>query len=262
MRALITNDDGIDSSGLSALVRAAVATGLDVVVAAPDQESSGTSAGLSAVRDDGAVVVDQRTLEGLDDVPAYAVAAHPGFIALAAVNDAFGTVPDVVLSGINRGANVGRAVLHSGTVGAAMTAALHGVRAMAVSLDVPLDAAAPNSQAPHWDSGELIVRRALPLLLEAPAGATFNLNVPDRPPSELGDLQQARLARVGAVQSRFEQLGGGLRVTETAVAGKPEAGTDTEALALGHPSVTELSPLHEVAEPSLPDRIPLHPPPR
>lgn len=219
MRALITNDDGIGSSGLSALARAAVATGLGAVVAAPQQESSGTSAGLSAVRDNGSVVVDHRTLEGLDDVPAYAVAAHPGFIALAAVNDAFGPAPDVVLSGINRGANVGRVVLHSGTVGAALTAALHGVRAIAVSLDAALN--------PHWDSGELVARHVLPLLLEAPADAAFNLNVPDRPASELGDLQRARLARVGAVQSRFEQLGCGLRVTETAVAGKPEAGTDT-----------------------------------
>lgn len=73
---------------------------------------------------------------------------------------------------------------------------LHGVRAMAISLDVPLDAALNSPAPPHWDSGELIARRVLPLLLEAPAGAAFNLNVPDRSPSELGELRLARLARV------------------------------------------------------------------
>lgn len=143
-------------------------------------------------------MVDRRTLEGLDDVPAHAVAAHPGFIALAAVDGAFGPAPDLVLSGINLGANVGRAVLHSGTVGAALTAALHGARAMAVSLDVSLHPTTP----PHWDSGGLVARHVMPLLLEAPAGTTFNLNVPDRPAGDLGDLHRARLARVGAVQSR------------------------------------------------------------
>jgi 5'-nucleotidase len=253
MRALVTNDDGIDSDGLAALARAAVATGLDVVIAAPLEESSGTSASLTAARDGGSVVIQQRSLAGLDEVPTYAVAAHPGFIALAAVKDAFGRVPDVVLSGINRGANVGRAVLHSGTVGAALTGALHGARAMAVSLDAALAPQAPL----HWETGELVARHLLPLLLEAPAGTTFNLNVPDRPADEIGDLQRARLARVGAVQSRFEQFEGGLRVTETAVSGEPEAGTDTAALARGHPSITELSPLREMARPSLPDRLAL-----
>lgn len=253
MRALITNDDGIDSDGLAALARAAVAADLEVVVAAPRQESSGSSAGLTAVRDGGTVVVDRRSLADLDGAAAFAVAAHPGFIALAAVNGAFGPPPDVVLSGINRGANVGRAVLHSGTVGAALTAALHGVRAMAVSLDVALHSEA----LPHWDSGELVARRVLPLLLDAPTGTTLNLNVPDRPSGELGELCRARLARVGAVQNHFEQLGGRLRVTETAVSGEPEAGTDIGILALGHPSITELSPLREVSESYLPEYLPL-----
>ena len=82
------------------------------------------------------MVVHEHPLPELPDVPAYGVGGSPGFIALIALHGAFGPPPIVVLSGINRGANAGRAVLHSGTVGAAFTAAANGCRAMAVSLDV------------------------------------------------------------------------------------------------------------------------------
>lgn len=136
LRILITNDDGIGSPGIRRLAAAFAGPGHDVVVAAPAEESSGSSASLAAVEDEGRIVVARRALDGLPDVPGYAVAASPGFIALLATRGAFGPVPDVVLSGINRGANAGLAVLHSGTVGAAFTAAAAGCRAMAVSLDV------------------------------------------------------------------------------------------------------------------------------
>src|SRR5688572_27496371 len=135
-RVLITNDDGVDAPGLRSLARAAVAAGLDTVVAAPLREQSGMSAAMIATERDGRVVLEARDLVGLDGTPAYGVAGSPGFIALIASRGAFGPAPGLVLSGINRGANAGRAILHSGTVGAALTAAARGARAMAVSLDV------------------------------------------------------------------------------------------------------------------------------
>ncbi|MGV9368202.1 5'/3'-nucleotidase SurE [Amycolatopsis sp. NPDC003731] len=150
MRALITNDDGIGSPGLVALARGAVAHGWTVVVAAPAMEASGTSAGLSAAGDDGRIAVERRELPDLPGVPAHAVAAHPGLIVLAAAQGAFGAPPDIVLSGVNHGANVGRAVLHSGTVGAALTASINGARALAVSLDVGLE---PRTR-PHRDGAQ------------------------------------------------------------------------------------------------------------
>ena len=119
-RALVTNDDGIDSPGLHALAAAARDAGLDVIVAAPAEESSGAGASLTAVRREGRTVVTRRELPGLPGVPAWAVDAQPGHIVVAALNGWFDPAPDVVLSGINHGANVGRAVLHSGTVGAAL----------------------------------------------------------------------------------------------------------------------------------------------
>jgi 5'-nucleotidase len=148
-RVLITNDDGIDAPGIRWLARAAADHGFDVVVAAPSKESSGISAAMTAVLDDGRVMMDRREVPTLEGIPAFAVNASPGYIVTLGRLGAFGDPPDLVLSGINRGANAGNAVLHSGTVGACLTAASAGLRAMAVSLDVltPTDASAASGGA-------------------------------------------------------------------------------------------------------------------
>ncbi len=240
MRALITNDDGIGSPGLVALARAAVSHGWTVVVAAPAEEASGTSAGLSAVGEAGRVVVERRELPGLPDVPAYAVAAHPGLIALAAAQEAFGAAPEVVLSGVNHGANVGRAVVHSGTVGAALTASINGARAMAVSLDVGLEPAA----VPHWDTAAAVASKVFDRLAALPAGAVLNLNVPDR--AEVGPVRRATLAEFGAVRSRVEGEGdGAFTLAAVVVEGELPPGSDARLLAEGYPTLTALRSVTE-----------------
>ena len=118
MRALITNDDGIDSIGLRTLARAAAGAGLDLTIAAPDGERSGSGAALTGLAEGGRLLVEKRKLDGLEEVPTFAVQASPAMIAFAGSHAAFGERPDIVLAGINRGPNIGRAILHSGTVGA------------------------------------------------------------------------------------------------------------------------------------------------
>ncbi|MGW4487452.1 5'/3'-nucleotidase SurE [Amycolatopsis sp. NPDC004368] len=240
MRALITNDDGIDSPGLPPLARGAVAHGWTVVVAAPAQEASGTSAGLSATGGDGRIAVERRELQGLPGVPAHAVAAHPGLIALAAAQGLFGDPPDVVLSGVNRGANVGRAVLHSGTVGAALTASLNGARALAISLDVGMDSGPEH----HWDTAVGVAATLFDRLAALPAGTVLNLNVPDR--ADAGAPMRAALAEFGAVRSRIQNAGDGtVRLTAVVVEGALPPGSDARLLAEGHPTVTALRSVTE-----------------
>jgi 5'-nucleotidase len=240
-RALITNDDGIDSPGLWALAAAAQDAGLDVVVAAPHVDASGVGASVLAVREAGRVRVHPR--EHPSGVTAWAVEGHPAFIVHVAGRGFLDPVPDLVLSGINLGANTGRAVLHSGTVGAALTAALHGWRALAVSLDCGWH---PPEQ-PHWTAAQHVLPGALDVLLAAPEGTALSLNVPDRPPAELGQLREARLAAFGAVQVRTDHLvEDGVLVSSVAEMGAPpEPGTDTALLAEGHPTLTELTPIGE-----------------
>jgi 5'/3'-nucleotidase len=136
MKVLVTNDDGVGSPGLHALARALVDDGYDVVVVAPDREMSGSAAAIGQVHIEEGIDAERVDLPQLDGVPAYAIAGPPGLCVLTARLGGFGDPPDLVVSGINPGCNTGRAVLHSGTVGAALTAANFGCRGLAVSIDV------------------------------------------------------------------------------------------------------------------------------
>jgi len=239
-RVLVTNDDGIDSPGLVALARCARDLGWEMVVAAPATESSGTSAGLTAAKDHRQVAVERRTLPGLPDLEAYAVAAHPGLIVLAACHDGFGDRPDIVLSGINRGGNVGSAILHSGTVGAALTGAVNGARAVAVSLDLPLG----SDFDPTWDRAARVARLLLPVVADLDPGAVLNVNVPDVP--DVKPARWARLASYGRVQNKVTQLdGGAIEVGSVEVDGELEPGTDAALLEEGYVTVTPLRSVHE-----------------
>ncbi|HEX6500583.1 MAG TPA: 5'/3'-nucleotidase SurE [Micromonosporaceae bacterium] len=253
MLVAITNDDGVAAPGLRRLAAAVHAAGHHVVVAAPATEASGASASLHAVSEEGRVVVERRRLTGLDRITAYAVQASPAYIALLATLGAFGRKPDVVLSGINRGANAGHAVLHSGTVGAVFTAANRGCRGMAVSLDVlsPLAASAASGGAAiasldtvddetrHWDTAASLASELLPVLLDTPGGTVFNLNVPDVPRDKLRGLRRGTLANFGQVQMTLAEKGEGyVRVSLEENGATFEPGTDLALLAEGFACVT------------------------
>jgi 5'-nucleotidase len=249
VRVLITNDDGIDSPGLHALAAAARDSGLDVLVAAPSREFSGASAALTLVEEHGRIVLDSRELPGLEGVPAYAVAASPAFVVLVALHGAFGPEPDLVLSGINYGANAGRAVTHSGTVGAALTAAVGGRRAAAFS--VGTNVRRPGN--PNWDTAATVVRELLPIVYGLPVGVLLNVNVPNLPYEQLGGVRRAPLADFGAVQLTVaERNEGYLRMALTDSDAELEAGTDEYWLAKGYVSVTPIRPLAEATDVVLP----------
>ncbi|GLZ41866.1 5'/3'-nucleotidase SurE [Actinokineospora sp. NBRC 105648] len=238
--ALITNDDGIEAPGLVALARAAEAAGLRVTIAAPLSEASGTGAGLTAAGDHRRVASEERVLAGL---PAFGVAAHPGLIALVGCRGVFGEQPDVLLSGINRGANIGRAVLHSGTVGAALTAGIAGVRAVAFSLDVGIGIG--EAALAHWDTAAAVVADAVGLVLSCPPGTVLNVNVPNVAGNPL-PARWATLAEFGSVRSAVQRTDDGvIEVGVVAVATELEPGSDAALLAAGHVTVTALRSVSE-----------------
>ncbi len=252
-RALITNDDGIGSPGLVALAAAARDAGLDVVVAAPDREYSGAAASITAVQDEGRTVIERVQLDDLPDVPAYAVRAAPAHIVVLALHGWLDPAPDVVLSGINRGANVGRAVLHSGTVGAALTAGLLEHRALAVSLNVPLRP----EREPLWETAGGFLPQVLELLLDSPDTTTLSLNVPDLPAAEVRGLRVATLAQRGIVQSLVDEVGdAGVRLREVETGDdEDDPDCDRALLARGHATLTALQGLQEDRDLPLADRL-------
>ncbi|HZM79293.1 MAG TPA: 5'/3'-nucleotidase SurE [Candidatus Limnocylindrales bacterium] len=245
MLALITNDDGIESPGLRQLALSAKESGLDVIVAAPVRESSGSSASVTGLAEDQRVVIEKRALSGLDGDPVFAVVASPGLIALLATRGAFGGTPDLVLSGINLGANAGHAVVHSGTVGAVVTGSVNGLRGMAVSLDVR--GIFNKNEQRHWESAGNFVPQLVQLLMSLPSATVLNVNVPDMPADRVRGLRRARLGGFGQVQLAVAERGVGFVRTalEESAEHRPEPGTDMALLEDGYATVTPLAPLAE-----------------
>ncbi|MEO7374261.1 MAG: 5'/3'-nucleotidase SurE [Terrimesophilobacter sp.] len=246
MTALITNDDGIESPGLHRLAMAAIDEGLNVIIAAPQVQSSGSSAAIIGAQTDGRINFEHRELAGLDGIPTFAVDAAPALIALIAAHGAFGAVPDLVLSGINRGANVGRAILHSGTVGAALTGGVNGARSLAVSLDVGM-----NPMQCFWDAPVPFVKELLPTLLQQPRGTVFNLNVPNSAEGAL-ELREGTLATFGIVQTTMAKSGEEnvrLSVSDTPMG--QDAASDAALLDAGFATVTNIVSIVEASAPAL-----------
>src|SRR6478735_6510921 len=136
-RLLVTNDDGIHGPGLHALAGALADAGHVVVVVAPDYDASGTSSSIGRFDMSDRMPVLRAELPGRPDIEAWALDGPPAMCVLAGVLGGFGDEFDAVVSGINAGANTGRAILHSGTVGAALTAQNFGLRGLAVSMAEP-----------------------------------------------------------------------------------------------------------------------------
>src|SRR4051794_28126334 len=238
MRVLITNDDGWESLGIGVLASIARDLGATVTVAAPAWNSSGASAALTGVTEQGRLLIEERERDDVPGVQIIAVEAAPAMIVRAGVHGAFGAPPELVLSGINDGANTGHAVLHSGTVGAALTAATHGCRAVAFSL-------ASGRPADHGAAVH-VARRVIPWAADAPAPLTLNVNVPSCPADELRGLRAAELADFGAVHTNVTEHGEGhvaLTFTEIKPSGEPNS--DAALLAAGWATITALLPVCE-----------------
>lgn len=180
MNILLTNDDGIGAPGIWVAARMLASLGR-VTVVAPAVNYSGFGAALPPTRSVSCIPY-QRGDRHPAGVTAYSLAATPAGCAHTGLSGALGGGPfDLLVSGINRGANLGRDVFYSGTVGAALTAHLLGVPAIAISL-----AAGPAGMA-HWDAASWALRKAMHLY-EAnsePAPVILNVNVPNLPASQL-----------------------------------------------------------------------------
>ncbi|HKY15913.1 MAG TPA: 5'/3'-nucleotidase SurE [Microthrixaceae bacterium] len=188
MRVLVTNDDGVSSVGLHAVARRLAEVGHEVVVVAPADDASGSGTGLGLLHAGSSIVSDRVELPGLGDIEVHAMAAPPAMCVLAASSGLLGEPPDAVVSGVNLGPNLGRAVLHSGTVGAALTAHLAGLPGVAVS------AVRPNDET--LVAAAELAERVLALHDEW-QGLVVNLNVPSEPKPA---LRCARLAEHGAIR--------------------------------------------------------------
>ncbi|MCA1790489.1 MAG: 5'/3'-nucleotidase SurE [Thioalkalivibrio sp.] len=177
MRILVSNDDGIHAPGIQCLARH-LRTVADVRVVAPDRDRSGASNSLTLVHPLRAQELENGDM-GVDGTPTDCV-----HLAITGLLD---REPDLVISGINAGANMGDDVLYSGTVAAAMEGRFLGLPAIAVSLVGP--------RMQHYDAAARVVLNLLDRLhrVPLPAATILNVNVPDLPFDEIRGVQATRL---------------------------------------------------------------------
>lgn len=182
-RVLIANDDGIAAHGLKVLEEAVRGLARDVWVVAPETEQSAASHSLTLSRPLRIREVSERR---------FAVDGTPTDCVMVAINHLLKDhPPDLVLSGVNRGGNVGEDVSYSGTVAAAMEATLLGVPAIAFSLDVAL------REHPHWATAEhhaaMVIRKLV--AVGWPADVLINVNFPPVPADKVTGVTVARQGR-------------------------------------------------------------------
>jgi 5'-nucleotidase len=226
-RILVTNDDGVRSKGIQALAEALSPLG-QVVVVAPNREVSAIGHALT--------LHHPLRLEHLSD-STYALDGTPTDCVNIAVAAVLGGLPDLVVSGINKGLNVGDDVTYSGTVSGALEGALLGVPAIAVSLQLgPAD----------WDFGESaqVAREVAERVLQSglPPRTFLNVNVPRVSPKGLRLTVQGKRNHAATVTERHDPRGRsyywiGLGEDEWL----PDGNSDIEAVRAGYVSMT---PLH------------------
>ncbi len=183
MKVLLTNDDGLHAPGIEAF-RAAVADLCDLWMVAPHEERSGASHGLTM---NGPLRIDPLGERR------FATSGTPVDCVYLAIHSLLGGMPQVVLSGINKGANLGDDVIYSGTVAAAREAALNGIQALAVSLATE----GQSGEELHFDTAARVAVLVLQRIMNdpLPPGVFLNLNVPNVPLKELRGVHVCPLGR-------------------------------------------------------------------
>lgn len=234
MHYLLSNDDGYQATGLRLLAEALGNSG-EVTVVAPDRDRSGASNSLTL------------------DAPIYTHTADNGFIYVngtptdcvhLAITGLLEKEPDMVLSGINAGANLGDDVLYSGTVAAAMEARFLGCPAMAISL---ANSALVNDEPVHFDTA---VRVALQLIAALPmlsldSELLLNVNVPDIPFDKIGEFEVTRLGNRHKSEPPIKSKDprGRPLYWVGLVGSEQDAGSGTDFFAINNNNVS-ITPLH------------------
>jgi 5'-nucleotidase len=179
MKILVSNDDGYFSPGIARLAEALARRG-EVTVVAPERDRSGASNSLTLDRP----LVVRRAANGY-----YSVNGTPTDCVHIAVTGLLDFTPDIIVSGVNLGANMGDDTIYSGTVAAAVEGYLLGIPSLAVSLTSKAGA--------HFESATGVALELLERLARRPFGepVLLNVNVPDRPPGELRGIEVTRLGK-------------------------------------------------------------------
>jgi len=237
MRILLSNDDGVHATGLKALYDELKKLG-DVWVVAPLEEKSTTGHSLTIHKPLRMISISPRF---------YGVSGSPADCVYMGIREVIGGMPDLVVSGINRGANLGQDVYYSGTVSAAREACILGIPSLAVSLSIDF-ARAPAESKIHYSSAAKIAVKLLKQIRKTktkmPKHTLLNLNVPDLPLSKIKGMKLARQGfryYSGSILRRRDHRGKDYYWVGGSYEGySKDAGTDCMTVESGYASLTPL----------------------
>jgi len=228
MKILISNDDGYMAEGIKALAEAMSSLG-DITVVAPDRNRSGASNSLT--------LENPLRVNKLEN-GVYRVEGTPTDCVHLAITGLLDEEPDMVVAGINAGANLGDDVLYSGTVAAAIEGRFLGLPAIAISLN--------GHTATHFETAAWAAKKLITQLLSSslPADTILNINVPDIPIEDITGFESTRLGRRHKAEPVIKELDPrGRAMYWVGPAGEEEdagPGTDFDAIRRGAVSVTPL----------------------
>ncbi|HXQ27441.1 MAG TPA: 5'/3'-nucleotidase SurE [Candidatus Acidoferrales bacterium] len=223
---LITNDDGIHAPGLRALVQGIKDLGT-VTVVAPSQERSAAAQSLTLRQP---IYCDQIAERE------YSIEGTPADAMILAIHKLLPERPDIVVSGINRGGNIGENIYYSGTIGAAMEAAVNRVPAIAVSV-------AYRGREFDFTPAAQFTHSLVPLVLREglPAGVMLNVNVPQDWTGEVRITRQSSKITRNLLQAGTDPRGRHYYwLSEQQLTGEIDPATDHAAIRDGAASITPL----------------------
>lgn len=228
MQILLSNDDGYFAPGLQALADALGGLG-EIVVVAPEQNRSGASNSLTLDRP----LLLKKSANGF-----HFVNGTPTDCVHLAVTGMLDSLPDIIVSGINHGANMGDDTIYSGTVAAATEGYLLGIPSIAVSLT--------SFDGNNFETAGRVVRSLVERFIEQPISepVLLNVNVPDIPYAELKGSEVTRLGRRHKAESVVKMLSPRNEtvywVGAAGAAADAGPGTDFNAIERGYVSITPL----------------------
>ena len=236
MRILITNDDGIYAEGLWHIVKALEGLG-DIYVVAPDRDMSGVGTAMTIT----SVLRTQEFPSYVDGVRSYVVQGTPSDSVILATEAMFDEPFDLLVSGINPGANLGLDVFGSGTVGAALQGYYRNIPSIAISSEYT------NSMPVRYDVAALVGRAAVNHLLntETAKSLILNLNLPDRNIEQVKGVQFTSLgpkAYMGKVEKEHVGRRSHYWIKHHQPSQEnPRIGTDVWAVRTGQVSITVMN---------------------
>ena len=179
MKLLLTNDDGVFAEGFFALAKE-LSKKHQITLVAPESERSAIG---HAITMHIPLRINRVNLKGLEHVECYATDGTPADCVKLGLNHILSDAPDLVISGINRGANLGTDILYSGTVSAALEASILGYKSIAVSIDSYLP---EHYHVAAKKTAELIRRLETE---DIPKGSILNINIPDFPENAIKGIK-------------------------------------------------------------------------